>query len=253
MLVTYLELKSIKIRIYSIYRYFLENNIIMDYNEIFKLSSLLMLLILLVVLLGIITLNSKLKIILYSDINNSDISIKLNLKFMFDLININKEIYPLKEKNKKGKKKKKKRKKPEKNEKKNQEKGNNKNIKITLSEIVNIYKLVRKIEIHELYSKIQFGTEYIQITSSLYVIINSIYGMAANYLNPEKMYLGVYPDFTKNFIIGSFKIHIEPTIKELVMILIELLKIFIKNKRKAKGGKFNEGNRINTEFNGNNA
>lgn len=222
----------------------------MDYNEIFKLSSLLMLLILLVVLLGIITLNSKLKIILYSDINNSDISIKLNLRFMFDLIDINKEIYPLKENNKK---KKKKRAKYKNNEKKNQEKGNNKNIKISLSEIVKIYKLVRKIEIHELHSKIEFGTEYIQVTSSLYVIINSIYGMTANYLNPEKMYLGVYPDFTKNFIIGSFKIHIEPTIKELVMILIELLKIFIKNKGKTKGGKFNEGNRFNTEFNGNNA
>lgn len=219
----------------------------MDYNEIFTIRLYMMLFILLVVFLGIIILNTKLDIILYSDINNSNISVKLNIKYMFSFIDINKQIYPQKIK------KEKKRAKPHKEIKKKKQKKGNNNIKISPYQIQKIYKLIRKIDINELYSKIEFGTDYIQITSFIYVLINCIYGFLANYLNPKKMYLGIHPDYTKNYLIGNFKIHIKPTVRELVYIGIELIKIFIKSKLNTKGGQKHEGNRINSKLNGNNA
>lgn len=212
----------------------------MDYNEILTMKSYIMLFILLVVLLALIILNTELDLILYSDINNSKISVNLNIKYMFGFIDIDKQIYPLLSK------------KEEKKVKKEIKKGK-RNIKFSSSQIKKIYKIIRKIKIDELYSKFEFGTEYIQITSFIYVLVNCTYGFLANYLNPEKMYLSIRPVYTKNYIIGNFKIHIKPTIKQLVYFGIELIKAIVKSKINTKGGKKHEGNRINSEPNGNNA
>lgn len=211
----------------------------MDYNEIFGFQRLTIVLVLLVISLGITILKSKLHIIVYCHINNKDISIRLNIKYLFSLININKQVYPPKNKINKVKQ--------------NKKKGHSKKSIRPYRKFLKLYKIIRKIEIYELYSKIEFGTENIEVTSFLYVLINSIYGFLASYLSPKKIYLGVNPNFTESYIVSNIKLHIQPTIKELMYIGIEILKIIIINKHHFKGGNKDEGDRVNTESNGNNA
>lgn len=217
----------------------------MEYNEIFKFNSIIMLLILLVVLLVLIIINTKLDIMLYSHIDNKDISININIRALHKLINVTKQIYPLEVSGKETSKKN--------SGKKKHKKGNNNVVKLKINDIRKIYSIIKKIKIYELYFSIEFGTDYIQLTSFLYVLLNSIYGFMASYLDSEKIYLKVKPDFTKNYIIGETRFQIETTPKELIAIAIEILKVIIKNKVKQKGGKKYEGNRFNTKSDGNNA
>ncbi|MEF9992642.1 MAG: DUF2953 domain-containing protein [Romboutsia sp.] len=218
----------------------------MNYNKVFIDFFLIILITTLILSLINVFLKSRLQIIILSEIKNKDINISLKIKYLFGLINIDKEIYPPKKKTNAKKT-------IEKNpENKKIEKGKNKKSPVLTSDIVDIYKLIRNVEIYEFYSKLEIGSENIEFTSFLYVFINTIYGFLANYIDSTKMYLGVTPNFTKNCIIGSFKIHIKPSIKDLGNIGRKIYKLYKNSKGYSKGGNDDEGNRINTEPNGNN-
>lgn len=206
----------------------------MRYNEVFVIIFLLSILLALFILSLALILKSYLNIILTCDVSNNDINIKLNVKYLFDLININVPIYPTK-KNK---------------NKKEPTKKNKKVIKI--KDLKKIYKLVKKIKIQEIYSDINFGNENINFTCFIYVFINCIYGNLINAINPEKMYLNANPNFTKNYINASIKLHLKPTIKDITSVAIAVFKIYKKTKMKKKDGGNSEINRVNTKSYGDN-
>ncbi|HGM3505815.1 TPA: DUF2953 domain-containing protein, partial [Clostridioides difficile] len=181
---------------------------------------------------------SHINILIIADINNKDIRLKLNIKYMFNLININRQLYPAE--NSKN------------NDKKEGMKDNIDSSILLADDLLSVYRLLKKIKIHELYSNINFGTENIGLTSSVYVLINTLYGNLFNVINAEKMYLNVNPDFTKNYFFGNIRIHIRPRIKDLFNIIIMTNKIMNKNKGN-KEGDSNESNRFDTESYGNNS
>lgn len=210
----------------------------MRYNDIFEISILLLLII--VILLTII-FKSGLNIIITADINNSDINVNLNIKYLFNLINIKIPIYP-RVKNKRANNK---------TKRENINKAINKKA-IEIKDFKVIYKLIKKIKIQEVYSDVNFGNENVGFTCFIYVLINSIYGNIINIINPKKMYLKVNPDFTKTYIASNIKIHIKPTIKDLISVFIAILKIYKKIKIKKKDGGKGEINRANTKPYGDN-
>ena len=67
----------------------------MEYNEI---------LVVLIIILVIYFLNSGLNIILLCNANNKDIKVNISIRYFFNLIKINFQIYPIKNKDKKEKK-----------------------------------------------------------------------------------------------------------------------------------------------------
>ncbi|HBG1451988.1 TPA: DUF2953 domain-containing protein, partial [Clostridioides difficile] len=95
-------------------------------------------------------------------------------------------------------------------------------------------------------------TGNIGLTSSVYVLINTLYGNLFNMIDAEKMYLNVNPDFTKDYVLGNIRIHIRPRIKALFNIIIMINKIMNKNKGN-KEGDSNESNRFDTKSYGNNS
>ncbi|MGG7060521.1 DUF2953 domain-containing protein, partial [Clostridium tertium] len=121
--------------------------------------------------------------------------------------------------------------------------------------IKNIINLIFKVKVEEIYSYISFGNENVIFTSFIYVFINTIYGNVINIFSPNKIYLNITPDFTKNYIKGNVKIHIKPTIKDIINISIAMIKIYKKvkvNKRIKKDGGKIEINRVNTKSYGKN-
>ena len=76
---------------------YLENNSFMDYSDIFNFFIP----ILIIVLILIVFIKMPLNIILISKIVNEDIKISLNLRYIFNIININIPIYPRRAKSKK--------------------------------------------------------------------------------------------------------------------------------------------------------
>ncbi|MCR8745142.1 DUF2953 domain-containing protein [Romboutsia lituseburensis] len=218
----------------------------MRYNGIFLITVLILIIFTAVLMFKFI--KSSIDIIITSEVNNNDINVNLNIKYIFNLINIKIPIYPLN----KGKVKK--------DKKKGKNKIKNKNSKINkksieLYDIRNILNLIFKVKIEEIYSYISFGNENIIFTSFIYVFINTIYGNIINIFTPNKIYLNITPDFTKNYIKGNFKIHIKPTIKDIINISIVMIKIYKKakiNKRIKKDGGISEINRVNTKSYGKN-
>lgn len=211
----------------------------MRYNGIFDLNFLLLIILFLIVGLIMITLRSLLHIILTFKIHNEDICVKLNIKYLFNLINIERQLYPSTKRKKSSSSNKKKGKKKRKG-------------KLISRDYLTIYRLFAKIRIYEIYSKIEFGSEIIKFTTFIYVLINAIYGNIANIIDAEKMYLGVNPNFTKNYIIAEIKIHAKPTIRELVVVARAWYKIYKNNKGNKEDGN-NESNRFNKKSYGNNS
>ena len=76
---------------------YLENNSFMDYSYIFNFFIP----ILIIVLILIVFIKMPLNIILTSKVVNEDIKISLNLRYLFNIININIPIYPRNAKSKK--------------------------------------------------------------------------------------------------------------------------------------------------------
>lgn len=222
----------------------------MRYNEIFLITILILIIFTSVLIFKFI--KSSINIIIIGEVNNNYVNINLNIKYMFNLINIKIPIYPLNKE--KGKVKK------DKNKNKNKKniKHQNSNIdkkSIEVYDIKNIIKLIFKVKVEEIYSYISFGNENIVFTSFIYVFINTIYGNVINIFSPNKIYLNITPDFTKNYIKGNVKIHIKPTIKDIINISIAMIKIYkkakVNKKIKKDGGKI-EINRVNTKSYGKN-
>lgn len=211
----------------------------MRYNGIFDLNFLLVIILLLIVGFIIRTLKLSLNIILTSKIHNEDICIKINIKYLFNLINIERQLYPPKNKGKISSSNKKKGKKKSKGS-------------LINRNFLTLYRLFMKIKIYEVYSKIEFGSEIINFTTFIYVLINGIYGNIANIIDADKMYLEVTPNFTKNYIIADMKIHAKPTIRELVVVARAGYEIYKNNKENKEDGK-NESNRFNKKSYGNNS
>lgn len=215
---------------------YLENNSFMDYSDIFNFFIP----ILIIVLILIVFIKMPLNIILISKVVNEDIKISLNLRYLFNIININIPIYPRKAKSKKK-------------EIKSNKKKNIKARKILLSDFLYILKALKAIEIEEFYSDIEIGNTNISITVFAYLCINLIYGNLINIINPNKFYMNIKPNFIENNIYIDFKIHIKPTIKDLVNILKAILIVAKNSKKIKKEDTKYESSRFNTKYNGNNA
>lgn len=220
----------------------------MRYNEIFLITILILIIFTSVLIFKFI--KSSINIIIIGEVNNNNININLNIKYMFNLINIKIPIYPL---NKKKGKVKKDKNKSKKNIKHQNIKIDKKSIEV--HDIKNIINLISKVKVEEIYSYISFGNENVIFTSFIYVFINTIYGNVINIFIPNKIYLNITPDFTKNYIKGNVKVHIKPTIKDIINISIAMIKIYKKakvNKRIKKDGGKIEINRVNTKSYGKN-
>ena len=122
----------------------------MKHNEMFNLYFFIAI----IILVLFIIYKSRLNIIISIDIDNNTKLIKLNIKYLFNLLNIKIQLYPPKKrivnkvgmKNKKVKEKVKKRKKY-----------------IFSDDILRIYKIASNIRIKELYSNISFGNKNIYL------------------------------------------------------------------------------------------
>ena len=231
-----------KISIKSIDNYHLENNTNMKHNEMFSFYFFIAI----IILVLFIIYKSRLNIVFSIDIDNNTKLIKLNIKYLFNLLNIKIQLYPPKRrcrtKESIGKKVGIKKKKVKENAKKRK-------IKLFADDILKICGIIRNIMVKELYSDISFGNTNIYFTCFIFVFINTIYGNLSNLINAEKMYLNVTHNFLENYINGRVKIHISPKIEDLWKLAMAFIKIYRKN----KDGVHNESNRVNTKSYGDNA
>lgn len=191
--------------------------------------------IILLLILIVTFISSKVHVIFTVDVDNDDLVININVKYLFNLINIKKQLYPPKvnyEAKRKVKKVKLKKIK----------------IKLALSNFLSFYRVIKKIEVYEVYSNINYGSEIFSFTSFIYVFINSIYGYVFNRVDTKKLYLRVNPDYTNNYVKANIRFHAIPSIRELVVIAIAAIKISNKNKEAAK----HESDELNTKSYGDN-
>lgn len=208
----------------------------MKYNGIVNFYSSITL----VFLILFIIYKSRLNILFSIYIDNNKPLITLSINYLFNLLNINIQVYPPKKMKNISKKV---------NNDKVKEKIKKNKLKVLKKDVLDIYNIAKNMKIKEFYSCIQFGNENIYFTSFIYVLINSIYGILSNLVNTEKIYLSCIPCFTNDYIKGDLKIHISPKIQEL----IKLSKILFRIYRNNKEGVNNESNRFNKKSYGNNS
>ncbi|MEG0855717.1 MAG: hypothetical protein RSG52_04465 [Terrisporobacter sp.] len=142
-------------------------------------------------------------------------------------------IYPPKKKNKKKKK-------------------NLYMMKLLKDELENIFAIMKKLKIMELYSNIGFGNTNVYITAYMDAFINVIYANIANIINCKKLYLNIIPDFMENKIEGVIRIHIKFRLIKMFKIIPVLFRV-LKNKRHLKEGDLNDSYKFHTKHYGNNA
>lgn len=183
-------------------------------------------------IISISTLNA----IVYSKIRNDDVVINLNVKFLFNLININRQIYPA-------------------DNKENRERGKaqykDKNI-LLADDIISFYYLLSRVKVEEFYSNIEFGSTNIQFTSFVFIFINTIYGNIINLIKPKKIYLNVRPDYLKSYLVGNIKVHLKLKIKDLIFLAKTLYVIYKKNKGEFRDGDKDESDRVDKKSYGDN-
>jgi len=223
----------------GIYICFLENNIFMNYSDIFNFLTIILAIILIIITFIITPFN----IILKCKIINEDIKIDLNLIYMFNIINLNIPIYPKKIKSKK--------KEIKQSKIKIEKKLNNR--KILLKDILKIYEELKKIEIEEFYSDIYISNTDISITNFIYLFVNLVYGNLISIINSNKLYMNIKPNFIENKVYIDFKIHLKITIKNIIDISKSIFIAYKNSKNIKKEGKKYESNRVYTKHNGNNA
>jgi len=223
----------------GIYICFLENNIFMNYSDIFNFLTIILAIILIIITFIITPFN----IILKCKIINEDIKIDLNLIYMFNIINLNIPIYPKKIKSKK--------KEIKQSKIKIEKKLNNR--KILLKDILKIYEELKKIEIEEFYSDIYISNTDISITNFIYLFVNLVYGNLISIINSNKLYMNIKPNFIENKVYIDFKIHLKITIKNIIDISKSIFIAYKNSKNIKKEVKKYESNRVYTKHNGNNA
>ena len=162
---------------------------------------------------------------------------------MFNIININIPIYLRKVESKKKELKKSKRKLIKKL----------KSRKILARDVFAICRQLKKIDIEEFYSDFHIGNTNISITNFIYLFVNLIYGNLINIIDPNKFYMNIKPNFIENKLYIDFKIHVKPSIKNIIDILKAILIANKNSKKIKKEDKKYESNRINTKHHGNNA
>lgn len=205
----------------------------MEYNEI---------LVVLIIILVIYFLNSGLNIILLCNANNKDIKVNVSIRYFFNLIKINFQIYPIKNKDKKEKK-----------VKKEAKKVKNKIQMPSKKDLLQIYNSIKKIDIKEIYSDIYLGNENVYFVCFINLLINTIYGNLINIFNSEKVYLKITPNFMESVLKANIKLHIKITFKTIIEIGFKLLKVYIKRNKKVKEANKNERTWFNKKSYGNNS
>lgn len=216
----------------------LENNSVMNYSDIFNFFII----ILVIISIWAIFIKMPFHIILTLKVVNKDIKINLILKYIFNIINISIPIYPKKIESEKKELEKSKRKFLKKL----------KSRKILKKDFFEICREVKKIEIEEFYSDINIGNTNIAITNFVYLFVNLIYGNLINIIDPNKFYMNIKPNFIENKLYIDFKIHLKPSIKNILAILKAIFIANKNSKRIKEEDKKYESNRINTKYNGNN-
>lgn len=205
----------------------------MEYNEI---------LVVLIIILVIYFLNSGLNIILLCNANNKDIKVNISIRYFFNLIKINFQIYPIKNKDKKEKK-----------VKKEAKKVKNKIQMPSKKDLLQIYNSIKKIDIKEIYSDIYLGNENVYFVCFINLLINTIYGNLINIFNSEKVYLKITPNFIESVIKANIKLHIKITFKTIIEIGFKVVKVYIKSNKKVKEANKNERTWFNKKSYGNNS
>lgn len=205
----------------------------MEYNEI---------LVVLIIILVIYFLNSGLNIILLCNANNKDIKVNVSIRYFFNLIKINFQIYPIKNKDKKEKK-----------VKKEAKKVKNKIQMPSKKDLLQIYNSIKKIDIKEIYSDISLGNENVYFVCFINLLINTIYGNLINIFNSEKVYLKITPNFIESVIKANIKVHIKITFKTIIEIGFKVFKVYIKSNKKVKEANKNECTWFNKKSYGNNS
>lgn len=205
----------------------------MEYNEI---------LVVLIIILVIYFLNSGLNIILLCNANNKDIKVNISIRYFFNLIKINFQIYPIKNKDKKEKK-----------VKKEAKKVKNKIQMPSKKDLLQIYNSIKKIDIKEIYSDIYLGNENVYFVCFINLLINTIYGNLINIFNSEKVYLKITPNFIETVLKANIKLHIKITFKTIIEIGFKVLKVYIKSNKKVKEANKNERTWFNKKSYGNNS
>lgn len=205
----------------------------MEYNEI---------LVVLIIILVIYFLNSGLNIILLCNANNKDIKVNISIRYFFNLIKINFQIYPIKNKDKKEKK-----------VKKEAKKVKNKIQMPSKKDLLQIYNSIKKIDIKEIYSDIYLGNENVYFVCFINLLINTIYGNLINIFNSEKVYLKITPNFIETVMKANIKLHIKITFKTIIEIGFKVLKVYIKSNKKVKEANKNERTWFNKKSYGNNS
>lgn len=205
----------------------------MEYNEI---------LVVLIIILVIYFLNSGLNIILLCNANNKDIKVNISIRYFFNLIKINFQIYPIKNKDKKEKK-----------VKKEAKKVKNKIQMPSKKDLLQIYNSIKKIDIKEIYSDIYLGNENVYFVCFINLLINTIYANLINIFNSEKVYLKITPNFIETVMKANIKLHIKITFKTIIEIGFKLLKVYIKRNKKVKEANKNERTWFNKKSYGNNS
>ena len=205
----------------------------MEYNEI---------LVVLIIILVIYFLNSGLNIILLCNANNKDIKVNVSIRYFFNLIKINFQIYPIKNKDKKEKK-----------VKKEAKKVKNKIQMPSKKDLLQIYNSIKKIDIKEIYSDIYLGNENVYFVCFINLLINTIYANLINIFNSEKVYLKITPNFIETVMKANIKLHIKKTFKTIIEIAFKVLKVYIKSNKKVKEANKNERTWFNKKSYGNNS
>lgn len=205
----------------------------MEYNEI---------LVVLIIILVIYFLNSGLNIILLCNANNKDIKVNVSIRYFFNLIKINFQIYPIKNKDKKEKK-----------VKKEAKKVKNKIQMPSKKDLLQIYNSIKKIDIKEIYSDIYLGNENVYFVCFINLLINTIYGNLINIFNSEKVYLKITPNFIETVLKANIKLHIKITFKTIIEIGFKVVKVYIKSNKKVKEANKNERTWFNKKSYGNNS
>lgn len=214
---------------------YLENNRVMNYSDIFNFFIIILFIIL------ITFIKMPLHITVKSKVVNKDIKIDLNLRYLFNIININIPIYATREKELKKSKIK------IKNIKKSKKR------KISIKDFLQIYKLLEEIEIEEFYSDIYIGNTNIAITNFTYVFVNLTYANLINIIKPNKFYMNIKPNFIENKLYIDFKIHLKLNIKNIIDIIKFIFTVSKNSKKRKEEDKKYESNRINTKYHGNNS
>lgn len=205
--------------------------------DIFRSLNLNLLIILsILIALILIAVFSYINIILYSNFSEKNVQIKLNIKFLFGLINYERQVYP-DEKNK--------------NKKVRKEEHRYKEV-ILVEDIVGIIEILKHIKIEEFYSNIEYGNKNVAFTSFIFIFINTIYGNIINLINPDKMYLNVKPDYLNDYLDGYIKIHTRVNIRDLLRLIIRVSRMMKRKNGEFKKGDVDESDRVNKESYGDN-